>query len=348
MTYYLILILYGIVVILIPAIGFLGIIQKKNPTENIEKITIIVPFRNEEKGLKKLCSSVNKLNHPRDHFQVIFIDDDSSDNSLSILDILDKDIDFDIVQNPKHLGKKTSIIEGIKTARYDLILTTDADCVLTESILSGITNESKLSIGAVLKTTDKWEPIENIQEVESLMLAAITIGSSKIEIPMLATGANLAYKKDLFYEVDPYKDNLDLNSGDDMFLLKSTLQNGVKTSTRWNDPVITKCEASWTSYINQSARWASKNDRVGMPQTILAAWMVLLANILLPLSLFTHFSSGLIILLIKFVLDFLFLILSAVHFERFKAVLFAPVVFCFYPFHLIRVSIKIFSNKRKA
>ncbi|MCB9187658.1 MAG: glycosyltransferase [Flavobacteriales bacterium] len=347
--YSLILILYGTIVILIPGIGFAGIFQnKKIVQEPPLHISIVVPFRNEAQHLEELCRSINRLNHPRDHFQVLFVDDYSDDDCLSILSILDEDVNYNLIQNPSHLGKKRSLQIGLESALYNWIFTTDADCIIPRNIFDGVSSNVDLSLGVALKTTETWRGIENIQEAESLLLAGITIGSAKMEIPMLASGANLLYRKEIMEELNPYEDNLDLNSGDDMFLLRSALKQNYRIDVRTQQPTHTVCEKSWDDYISQSARWAGKNDRVGLIQTNIAAWLVLLANLILPLSLITHFSFGWIMLMIKFVLDFLFLFLTALHFERFKVIIYAPVIFCFYPIHLLRVVIKIVNNKKKA
>lgn len=346
LTYYLILLLYVVIVMVIPGIGFIGLLKPNKEEFENRSVTIIIPFRNEIDSLEELCHSINKLDYPRDSFEVIFIDDDSSDNSLSILEELDSEIDYNLIQNSEHLGKKASILAAVDQAKFDTILTTDADCKLPKDLLKQVRPSDDISIGVALKTTDNWNVLENVQEAESLILAGITLGSTNMEIPMLASGANLAYKKSVIEETTPYENNMHIHSGDDMFLMKAGLDNESKIGARIGKPVITSCENKWNNYIEQSARWAGKNDDVGLPQVTVSAWLVLIANIILPLSLITHFSSGWIILIIKFFVDFLFLFLTATYYERFKVLLFAPVVFWFYPLHLVRVVIKIV-NRRK-
>lgn len=345
-TYYLILILYIIIVILIPGIGLWGIPRKKKEIP-LSNISILIPFRNEADGLKRLCLSLQKLDHPKDYFEVIFVDDNSSDDSIDLLNSMQLDFNYSIIQNDKHLGKKRSLLKAIAQAKHDYIFTTDADCEVPKNILSQIDSNADISVGAVIKTTTSWSVIRNIQEVESLMLAGITLGSARIELPMLATGANLAYKKSTITDTTPYEDNLSINSGDDMFLLKATQVYNLKTKTRMGDPVITKTEKNWKAYIDQATRWAGKNSNVNLFLATLSSWIVLLTNVILPLSLITHFKSGWIILLIKFVVDFLFLFLTAVNYHRYKAIIFAPVVFIVYPIHLIRVVINLVNNKEK-
>lgn len=346
-TYYTILIIYVLIVFVLPIIGFLGrILTNKEKESSDLTISIIIPFRNEAESITDLCVSINQLKFPREQFEVIFVDDDSSDNSLSLLEKIDPSIDFNIIQNPQHLGKKASILEGITKAKYDYIFTTDADCILPEDILIQISGELDLSIGVALKTTENWNIIENLQEVESLILGGITLSSAYLEIPMLASGANLAYRKSIISEIAPYENNMDLNSGDDMFLLKAALQNNLKIGSRAGSPIRTMVEKDWNSYISQAARWAGKNNRVKLLQASLMSWIVLFANIILPISLITHFHSAPIILLIKFVVDFLFLFLSASYYERYKAILFAPIVFILYPIHLVRVGLEIIKTRK--
>lgn len=346
-TYYSVLILYVLIVFLLPTIGFITKISKTRSTQNHIGISIIIPFRNEVKTLNDLCESINALNYPRSLFEVIFVDDGSTDNSLSLLQKIEQDIYCDIVQNPQHLGKKAAILEGISRAKYDYILTTDADCQLPKDLLSHIQENIDLSLGTVIKATNNWSIIENMQETESLFLAGVTLGSAQLEIPMLASGANLVYRKSIIEETLPYSDNMDINSGDDMFLLKAAQVHNLKISARSGAPVITYVEKTWKSYIDQAVRWSGKNNRVNLIQSSVAAWMVLIANLWLPLSLITHSASGWIILMIKFVVDFLFLFLTATYYERYKAILFAPIVFIIYPIHLVLVMTRIINMRKK-
>lgn len=346
-TYYSVLILYVFIVFLLPTIGFITKIARTQPTQNYLAVSIIVPFRNEAKKLNSLCTSINALDYPRALFEVIFIDDGSSDNSLSLLKKIEPGIYCDIIQNPGHLGKKASILEGISKAQYDYILTVDADCKLPKDLLSQIEEDIDLSLGTVIKATGNWSLIENLQETESLFLAGITLGSAQLEIPMLASGANLAYRKSIIEETLPYSDNMDINSGDDMFLLKAAQVHNLKIKARSGAAVITHTEKTWKSYVSQAVRWSGKNNRVNLFQSSVAAWMVLITNLWLPLSLITHPASGWIILMIKFVVDFLFLFLTATYYERYKAILFAPIVFIIYPIHLVLVMVRIINMRKK-
>ncbi|WP_258541572.1 glycosyltransferase [Parvicella tangerina] len=335
------------IVLIIPGIGFIGLLGKGKTESGNIKISVVIPFRDEANSANKLCRSINQLDYPRDWFEVILVDDASTDDTLALLGDLDKSIDHTVIQLAEQSGKKAALSQAIAEAKYDYILTVDADCELPKDLLRQVQPQADVSLGVALKTTNSWRIIENIQEAESLLLAGITLGSANMEVPMLATGANLAYRKSVFQETIPYHGNMHIPSGDDMFLLKAALDHEVVIHPRIGKPVTTHCEVSWNAYLEQSARWSGKNKAVGLPQASLAAWLVLIANLLLPLSLITHFSSGWIILFIKFVVDFLFLFLGATYYERFKVLLFAPLVFWFYPIHLLRVVIKILQNTGK-
>ena len=89
-------------------------------------ISVIIPIYNENKILKKNIIEINNYFSTKYNFEIIAIDDASTDNSLEIL----KSIDIKnliILKNKVNLGKGFSIIRAIKKTTGNLILVTDAD-----------------------------------------------------------------------------------------------------------------------------------------------------------------------------------------------------------------------------
>lgn len=339
------LIIYTIVVIIVPLIGWFDVYKKKlqvNPT--IDGITIIIPFKNEINNLNDLCLKLEQLSYPTESFEVIFIDDNSSDNGSELIRSALKKIQFKIIELKDATGKKHAIEAGIEEAKYDLILTIDADCQPPEGLLQSIQADQDLSIGVVIKTTPGYGLIANFQEIESLMLAGITVGTANIDIPSLSSGANLAYKKSFFKTLSPYENNYQINSGDDMFLLKSAQEYGAKIKCRPQPYIATKTEKNWKNYVTQATRWAGKNNEVGLLQATINSWVVLFTNITLPFALISDWQLGWNILFIKFAVDFLFLFLTATFYKRYKALIFAPLMIFFYPIHIALVTYELIKS----
>ena len=109
------------------------------------KFSIIVPFRNEAENLTDLIQSIEKLNYPKHLFEVVFVDDDSEDGSLNLIkkyfetisvknkngfDFAQPDISTISNERKTNSPKKDAITSAINQAKYEWIITTDADCIL--------------------------------------------------------------------------------------------------------------------------------------------------------------------------------------------------------------------------
>lgn len=92
------------------------------------KFSVIVPFRNEAKNLSKLLESINQLQYPKNLFEIILINDDS----VAIIKGHFTQTNISLINNTRitNAPKKDAITLGIKHAKHDWIVTTDADCML--------------------------------------------------------------------------------------------------------------------------------------------------------------------------------------------------------------------------
>lgn len=89
------------------------------------KVSIIIPCHNEEKYLNRCIDSM--LNQSYKNFELIIIDDASTDNSLEIIKIY-KDKRIKLIKNKKSLGGAKSRNEGIKNSKGEILFFIDSDC----------------------------------------------------------------------------------------------------------------------------------------------------------------------------------------------------------------------------
>lgn len=272
MTFVLILftILYVVLIALL-CIGFNRVPVFKNDNVLPEiRFSIIIPFRNEADNLPHLLSSIIALNYPKHLFEVILINDDSEDNSTASITQFKKthpEISLTLTNNKTYSNspKKDAITLGVKQAKHEWIVTTDADCIVPTQWLTTynafIKKNEPIFISAPV-TYDKVNTFLNrFQLLDFLSLIGTTIGCFGLKIPFLCNGANLAYKKSAFLQVNGFSNNTHIASGDDVFLLekiKSTFPNQVHYLKSKNAVVITKPENTLTQLINQRKRWAAK------------------------------------------------------------------------------------------
>lgn len=95
---------------------------------NKNKITIIIPILNEEQNIQKLTKLISKI-LKKFHYEIIFVDDSSDDNSVNILKYLKKKYKFfkPIFRKNKNRDLTQSCFQGIKKSRYQNIVIMDGD-----------------------------------------------------------------------------------------------------------------------------------------------------------------------------------------------------------------------------
>ena len=93
----------------------------------MNEISIVIPIYNEEKNLPLLLEEINNVLKKKIAFEIVAIDDGSDDNSLIYLKKNQFNFKVKIIENKNNLGQSYSIYRGIKEAKYNNIVTIDAD-----------------------------------------------------------------------------------------------------------------------------------------------------------------------------------------------------------------------------
>lgn len=231
------------------------------------KATLIVPFRNEENNIANFLESIDKQNFNFANLEVLLIDDHSDDNTIETIQSINL-INYKPVllkSNELEIGKKAAITKGIKTSSNEIIVCTDADCVLGENFLSATLSlfddeKVKLTCGPVIfkKSDSFFNKLLNMDLISMIVVGAASI---KNGIPTMCNGANIAYRKSVFEEVGGYSGNENKESGDDEFLLQKVFlkyKNGIKFIKNQQAIVHTSAPENLKVFFNQRIRWASK------------------------------------------------------------------------------------------
>jgi len=331
---------------------------------NLTRFTIVVPFRNEEGNLPDLIKSLENLNYSKNHFEVIFVDDDSVDDSVELCSRLlsYSQLDFQIIKNKRlsNSPKKDAITTAINEAKYHWIITTDADCVVPNTWLetsnSFINSEDVAMIVAPVTYTSSDSFFKQFQTLDVLSLQAVTVAGFGLSLPFLCNGANLMYRKDLFIELNGFENNDTIASGDDIFLLEKAVKKYpdlVKYLKSKNAIVYSKAENSLTNLIQQRIRWAAKASAYNNTFGKFVGLLVLLMNALIVTTLFLSFF-GLFnwfyfigVLILKLSIDYLLVFNSAKFFNQTNLLnnyFFSSLL---YPFFSVFVAFKSMFSKYK-
>jgi hypothetical protein len=161
-------------------------------------------------------------------------------------------------------GKKKALELGVREAEGSIIVTTDADCRVTSKWVSTFRNvlsdESvKLAFGGVRIKQDGtlWT---SIQAMELSSLIGTGVALSSWNKPIMCNGANLAYRKKDFLELNGYAGNHHIASGDDEFLLKKINDQYPRSVRFVSDPynVVETEGVTLSGFVHQRVRWAGK------------------------------------------------------------------------------------------
>lgn len=290
--------------------------------------SIIVPFRNEEKNLPKLLKSISNLNYPKELFEIIMVDDFSTDTSERVYIKWRMEnglIETTLLENLRlsNSPKKDAISRAIPILKHEWVVTTDADCIVNKNWLLTLDsfiqkNNAEMVVGAVIyRTKNNW--FHQFQQLDLLSLQGTTIGSFGIGKPFMCNGANFAYTKKLFNEIGGFGGNNKMASGDDVFLLQKALKNHsdkVYYLKNTDTIVKTKPENDLYKLFMQRVRWASKTTGYSGYYSKSLAVVVLAMNALIVVSLgllvcgFLRWETFLIVFWNKYLIDYLLLLRS--------------------------------------
>ncbi|WP_413999957.1 glycosyltransferase family 2 protein [Flavobacterium sp. W1B] len=227
------------------------------------KFTIIVPFRNEAENLPLLLVSFSKLNYPKELFEVILVDDDSEEQ----FSVFSFQFSVRIVKNNRvsNSPKKDAITTAMQFVTSDWIITTDADCLVNEDWLLTLDNYIQVQDVSMIASAVTYDCensfLHHFQQLDLASLQGATIGSFGLKKGFMCNGANFAYTKSLFEELNGFDGNDKIASGDDVFLLQKAIARfpeKVHYLKSKNTIVTTKPLDDWKSLFYQRVRWASK------------------------------------------------------------------------------------------
>ena len=301
------------------------------------KITILIPARNEAENIQACIQSIVDQKFPSHLFEVIVIDDHSEDETATLLlQFQEPNIrilflkDFIKDRNELQSFKKKAIEIGIKNSTGDLIISTDADCIVPKNWLNYLVSfyeKGKYKfIAAPVNFHEEKSLFEKIQSLDFLGMMGVTGAGIHGRFMNMCNGANLAYEKKAFYEIDGFNGIDKIASGDDMLLLQKMAKrfpNQIAFLKNKNATVLTKGKPDLKSFSQQRIRWASKAGSYQEFQItfILALVFFFCVSIVLNFFLLPFFFAkiGWVFLaqfLIKTIVDFFYLNHMAGFFQR--------------------------------
>lgn len=272
-------------------------------------ITVIVPARNEESGIGYILQDLMEQDYSTTRYEVIVVDDHSTDNTFALAKRVASrhpnikvyrldEILQDAGKSKAH--KKDAIATAIGLASGELMVTTDADCRMGSDWLTQIaafyTQNNFVMIAGPVSYFPDSTLLGRFQDLDFLSMIGIAAASIELKAYHLCNGANLAYTKEAFLQVNGFEGVDSIPSGDDMMLMHKIARRFpgkigfLKSKAAM---VRTHMEPSIGGFVNQRLRWASKSAHYTDVKSIFVPALVYLFNLSIPVNLAIGFANPL-------------------------------------------------------
>lgn len=233
-----------------------------------EFVTVIIPFRNESDNILISLNSLASQNYPQEKFEVIYVNDSSTDDSYEKILNAAKPNNFSVISlsefSRDKAFKKKAVSYGIEHARGEIIVTTDADCTHDQNWLTQLLSRFDNKAGFISGPVSFIERRGLFSKIQSLEFAGLVLsGAGLIGIgkPTICNGANLAFRKSVYNELHGYHDQMHLSSGEDELLMqKIAAETDYSVKFCWAKAgvVFTQPNKNIHDFFQQRKRWASK------------------------------------------------------------------------------------------
>jgi cellulose synthase/poly-beta-1,6-N-acetylglucosamine synthase-like glycosyltransferase len=313
-----------------------------------------------------LLQSVIANNYPRQLYEILVVDDFSDDDTAIIASAYLQDKNGRVISLKEHLTKeqrinaykKKALEIAIQQAKGDLIVTTDADCIVPENWLQHIVmlyekQNAKFIAAPVIFINDKKinRLLYYFQSLDFMTMQGITAATAALRVGDMCNGANLAFDKAAYDAVQGYEGIDHIASGDDMLLMEkihTAYPDNIAYLKSQEAIVATQAQASWKDFLNQRIRWSSKADQYRNRKMFGTLLLVYLFNlnflVLLIAGAFDFYFLKLcgILFIAKIITELIFLVPVAIFYRKQQELLLFPLL---QPLHIGYVIIAGFLGK---
>lgn len=273
--------------------GRLAFFKAKTPANvtNLPPVSVIIAARNESDNLYENLPLILEQDYPE--FEVIVVNHQSSDDSAYLLNAYARqypNLKIIEVARSKHLkpGKKLPITIGIKGAKNDLLVLTDADCKPNSKnwlkhVSQELSSGKELVIGYSPYARKKGF-LNKLIRFDTAWIGMNYLSMALARIPYMSVGRNLAYTKHLFESVKGFKSHYAIPSGDDdLFVQDAAKNNNYSICIAKDAFMISEPHESFSGWLRQKTRHFSTSSHYKVFKKLLLG--------IYPLSmLIMHFS----------------------------------------------------------
>lgn len=325
--------------------------NKLNSNIHPKPVSILIAVRNEAKNIVFLIDQI--LHQSYALFEVIIIDDHSTDETISILQN-NEHLKIKWYQLPEGMeGKKAAIKFGLTKCQYPWIIMTDADVKLKKDWLSSYVcsiYEEAFIVAPVFVEVNKPSLFSIFQQLDYAAMQYITIATIFANKPFICSGANIAIPKGIAIKLYETIDT-SIPSGDDVFLLHNHVKQKGKVTVNIfpSSALSVNANINFSNFIHQRLRWASKAKYYKNTTAIFISIITFLVHFALLVGLVWGFilppllQITFILLIIKMIIDLpLFIIGNKIISLHKKWLLYYPFVSFTYFLYISTIAIGSF------
>lgn len=248
----------------------IGLSRKDNTAEpQLLPVSVIVCAHDEEQNLKVLIPALLEQDHSL--FEIIVVNDRSNDATFDmLLAEASKDHRLRMVhvnRTPPHVDhKKYALTLGIKAARYEWLLLTDADCVPTSkswiSSMSAAFNEQTNFVLGYSPYQKLPGLLNKIIRFEALVTAIQYLSFALLKMPYMGVGRNLAYRRSKFLDGKGFNSILNITGGDDdLYVNQNATGRDTAVCLAPGAQMTSVPKITWGEYYRQKIRHLSVGKR---------------------------------------------------------------------------------------
>ena len=344
-------------VLIIQGLYYLGIFslfswsKPVNSTQKKLPVSVIICAKNEAVNLPTLVPLLLKQKYPE--FELVLIDDRSIDDTLDIIKkFAQEDNRIKIVavaDNEQFWGsKKYALTLGIKAAKHEHLLFTDADCLPNSNdwintMAAHFDTKKQIVLGYGAYNKEK-SFLNKLIRYETLLTALQYFSYAKLGVPYMGVGRNLAYTKSTFFSVNGFINHMTIRSGDDDLFINE-VANKKNTNICFNPKSFTtsKPKTSFKDWFLQKRRHISTASHYKKGHKFLLGLFYFSQILFWLLALILSFLAVKPLIVIpliglRFLIFYLIIFFSAKKLQEKDLILFA----IFFEISLILIQLRIF------
>ena len=313
--------------------------KTKKPSGNYPPVSVVICAKNEYHNLKKNLPLV--LNQDYTDFEVVVVNDASDDETVFLLEDFEREHEhIKVVNISRDLnffpGKKFALSLGIKSARNEHLLLTDADCIPAGSswikkMAGNFDSKNEVVLGYGKYNKEKGF-LNSIIRYETVMTAVQYFSYALIGITYMGVGRNLAYKKSLFMKHKGFISHYNIDSGDDdLFINKAAKKGNTQIEIDPDSFTMSDAKKTFREWWTQKRRHLSAGRYYKFKHKfLLGLYSFSLILVLTLLVILLSFQQYIIIVLVLFGIRLLSKLVifkkSADRLNEKKLLLFSPLI----------------------